>query len=132
MKEVLDTRFLVAHFAPEDETMRRKASEKMRTLRRSGNAVLPTLVLAEFFNQVCQRAGAAVAEATCAALLHSGMDVVPLSAETAQSAGRLRCSHRRVPLGDCIIAAEARIQHGRVITDDPHFREFPDVKVAWI
>jgi len=132
MKEVLDTRLLLAHFAPEDEAMGKRTRERFHALRRSGGGLLPVLVLAEFFQQVCQRAGAAEATAACEALAHGGLKILPLTAEVAMAAGRLRCSHRRVPLGDCIVAAEAVRQEARVISDDPHFREIRGIRTAWI
>ena len=132
MKEVLDTRFLVAHFAPEDDAMRERTTARMRSIRRRGNGVLPALVLGEFFNQVCQRSGRDSAQQICEYLLLSGLDVVPLRPGTAMAAGEIRCAHRRVPMGDCVVAALAQELDGCVVSDDPHFKEIRGLRVGWI
>lgn len=132
MKEILDTRFLVTHFFSDQPRVIEQARSRMRDFRRSGNGVLPTLVLTEFFDQVCRHAGSREATQKCEALMVSGLDIHPLTSEIALAAGRLRCTHRDVPLADCIIAATAEILHGRVVSDDPHFERLRGIRVAWL
>ncbi len=104
----------------------------MRDLRRTGDGVLPTLVLTEFFDQVCRHAGSKEAIQKSEALVASGLDVHPLTSEIALAAGKLRCTHRDVPIADCVIAATAEALRGRVVTDDRHFRRIRGVRVAWL
>lgn len=44
----------------------------------------------------------------------------------------LKCQHRNVPMGDCVIVATAIINNARVISDDPHFDQIKNIKRAWI
>ncbi len=132
MKEVIDTRFLVEHFFATDRKILEGTRAKLRDLRRSGEGIVPAIVLAEFFNLICQRAGGREAAAKCQALVNSGLTVRALSADIALRAGRLRSSHRQIPLADCLIAATAEIEGARVLTDDPHFRQLRTVRVAWV
>ena len=132
MKEILDTRFLITHFFSDDARVVERARSRMRDLRRTGNGVLPTLVLTEFFDQVCRHAGSKEASQKCEALMMSGLEIHTLTPETAFAAGKIRCAHRDVPIADCVIAATAEVLHGRVISDDPHFERIRGARVAWL
>ena len=132
MKEIIDTRFLITHFFGNQPRILESARTKLRNLRRTHQGVLPTLVLTEFFDQVCRHAGARNAEEKCEALIVSGLDIQPLSSEIALAAGRIRCRHRDVPIADCIIAATAMHFGGRVVTDDPHFSKVKGLRRTWI
>ncbi|HKZ63310.1 MAG TPA: PIN domain-containing protein [Thermoplasmata archaeon] len=132
MKEILDTRFLIAHFFSDEPHVLESARARLRNLRRTGNGVLPTLVLTEFFDQVARHAGLREAEEKCEALLVSGLRVQELTTEIALEGGRIRCRHRGVPIADCVIAATAMRLGGRVVTDDPHFPRVKGLRTAWI
>ncbi len=132
MREVLDTRFFIAHLVEGDPRVHDRTRAKLRDLRRRGDGVVPTIVVAEFFDQACRRAGRRDATRMCDAILASGLDVRPLTAAVARAAGALRCGNRDIPLADCVIAATAAQLGGKVISDDPHFRELRGVSVAWL
>lgn len=132
MKEVLDTRFFIAHLVEADPRVHDRTRAKLRDLRRRGDGVVPAIVVAEFFDQVCRRAGRRAATRMCDAILASGLDVRPLTAAVARAAGALRCGTRDIPLADCVIAATAAQLGGKVISDDPHFHELRGVSVAWL
>ena len=132
MKEVLDTRFLLTHFFSDQPRVLERARSRLRDLRRNGNGVLPTLVLTEFFDQVCRHAGSREAAQKCEALLVSGLDIHSLTPEIALAAGKIRCNHRDTPIADCIIAATATTLDGRVVTDDPHFSKVKGLRTVWI
>ena len=132
MKEVLDTRFLLTHFFSDQPRVLERARSRFRDLRRNDNGVLPTLVLAEFFDQVCRHAGSREATQKCEALQMSGLDIYPLTPEIALAAGKIRCSNRDVPIADCVIAATAATLDGRVVTDDPHFSKLKGLRTVWI
>ena len=132
MKEVLDTRFLITHFFSDQPRVLERARTKLRELRRTVNGVLPTLVLTEFFDQVCRNAGSREATEKCEALIVSGLDIQALTAEIALAGGKIRCSHRDIPIADCIIAATALRLGGRVVTDDPHFSKVKGLRTTWI
>ncbi len=132
MREVLDTRFLIECFVPGEPSLVERASERIRNLRRAGSGIIPTIALAEFFYQVCRRAGRKRAEQCAESLISSGLSLFPLTPRTATLAGSLRCELRDVPMADCIIAATALQVRGKIISDDPHFKRFKKVKVDWI
>ena len=132
MREILDTRFLLEHFVSSDAAVLEKTRMKLRELRRAGKGVIPTVVLAEFLDQVCERAGRKEAEEKVESLLVSGLSTYPLTPQIAIVAGGLRCTHRGVPMADCIIAATAIHLNGKVVSDDPHFKQIRQVKCAWI
>ena len=132
MKEILDTRFFVELFFSMDPRVLDRVREKLRDVRRRREGVLPTLVLAEFFDQACRRAGTREASNAWDALLASGLEIHPLTPAIARAAGGLRCRHRGVPMADCVVAATAAELRARVITDDPHFRDLHGIRVAWM
>lgn len=132
MKEILDTRFLITHFFSSQPHVLESARAKLRDLRRTGNGVLPTLVLTEFFDQVCRRAGSREAAEKCESLIVSGLSIQALTSEIALAGGRIRCNNRDVPIADCIIAATAMHLGGRVVTDDPHFSKVKSLRTTWI
>lgn len=132
MKEILDTRFLFEHFVSVEPAIREKTISKLRELRRHGNGILPSVVLAELCDHICRRAGPREARRVADSLLVSGLTIHSLTPAIAIIAGGLRCSHRDIPLADCIIAATAINVGGRVVTNDPHFNRFKQLKVTWI
>ena len=132
MKEILDTRFLIEHFFSDQPRVLESARAKLRKLRRTKTGVLPTLVLTEFFDQVCRHAGSREASEKCESLIVSGLEILPLTSEIALAAGDIRCGHRNVPIADCIIAATALLLAGRVVTDDPHFSRMRGLRTTWL
>ena len=132
MKEILDTRFFIEHFFSSDAEVLERTRKRIRDLRRRGDGVVPVIVVAEFVDQACRRAGRREAREKAEAILQSGLAIEPLRPAVALAAGALRCSHRGVPMADCVIAATADEVRGRVVSDDPHFRQLKGVRVAWL
>lgn len=120
---VLDTTFLILHYFSNDEKVLAKTREILRTYRKLGNkAIVPTIVLAEFFAQTHKRAGREVADKYFSEIGNSGLDIVPFSKEISYHAGVLRAKYQeKVPWGDCIVAATAAQNRAKfVVTEDPH------------
>ena len=132
MIEVLDTRFFMEHFFSTDPAVQEKTRGRIRDLRRRREGVVPLVVVAELVDQVCRRAGRREAELRGQAILSSGLEVRPMDPSTAVAAGILRCSHRRIPLADCILAAVSNQLGGRVVSDDPHFAAIRGTRTAWL
>lgn len=132
MIEVLDTRFFVEHFFSADLGVHEKTRDRIRDLRRRREGIVPLVVVAEFVDQACRFAGRREAVQRAEGVLSSGLEIRPMDPATAIAAGALRCSHRRVPLADCIVATVADRLGGRVVSDDRHFREFKGIRVAWL
>jgi predicted nucleic acid-binding protein len=131
LKEVLDTRFLVEYFSSHTET-KEKASRKLKQLIDRHEGILPTMVIAEITKITCGRQGKDMAESHYQALIQSGLQIQNLTPSIAQQAGLFKCAYQNLPMGDCIIAATATINHARIISDDPHFDNIEQIKRVWI
>lgn len=76
------------------------------------------MVIAEVAKITCSRQGREIAESHYQALIQSGLQIQNLTPPIAQQAGLLKCTHQNLPMGDCIIAATAQVNHARVLSDD--------------
>lgn len=132
MKEVLDTRFLRECFSPSQKDSNQKLAQKLRTLTKNNEGILPTIVIAEITQITCAFQGKDIAKSRCQALIHSGLEIQDLTAEIAQQAGLLKCANQNLPMGDCIIAATALLNRARVLSDDVHFDSIKEIKRTWI
>jgi predicted nucleic acid-binding protein len=120
---VLDTTFLVLHYFSDDEDILTKTRETLRISRKLGNrAILPTIVLAEFYAQTYKRAGKSIADKHFRELVDSGLVIVPLTERISYQAGLLRAKYQeKVPWGDCIVAGTAVQNKAKfVVTEDMH------------
>lgn len=132
MKEVLDTRFLAEYLYSGQAETKQKATRKLKELIAGNEGILPTIVIAEIAKITCQRQGKDMAESRYHALIQSGLQIQNLNPQIAQQAGLLKCAYKNLPMGDCIIAATAIINHARIISDDPHFDIIKETKRVWI
>jgi len=73
-----------------------------------------------------------MAESRYQALVQSGLLIQDLTHEIAKRAGILKSQHKNVPMGDCIIAATAIVNNGKILSDDPHFDIIKEIKRNWI
>jgi predicted nucleic acid-binding protein len=125
---VLDTTFLVLHYFSDDDGVLTKTRETLRVSRKLGNkAILPTIVLAEFYAQTYKRTGREVADKHFSEVVHSGLQIVPL---ISYQAGLLRAKYQeKVPWGDCIVAATALENKAKfVVTEDPHLTDIKEIE----
>lgn len=132
MKEVIDTRFLVEYFNSTDSYIRERAFRKLESLVSRNDGILPTIVIAETVQYTCGRRGKDVAVSHYQALVQSGLEIQSLTPSIAQQAGLYKFVHKNLPMGDCIIAATALLNHARILSDDPHFDIIDEVKRTWI
>jgi predicted nucleic acid-binding protein len=130
--EVLDTRFLSEYFYSTLSEVKAKTTRRLKELVSKNEGVMPTLVVAEIVQITCERRGKDVAESRYQALISSGLQIQDLSSDIARCAGLLKSKYRNVPMGDCIIAATAIVNHGRVLSDDPHFDFIKETSRTWI
>ena len=132
MNEVLDPRFFVEYFYSTDATIRRQTDSKLRLLIKQNRGILPTIVISELVKLTCERKGKEVAQLRYLSLVRSGLRVADLTADVAEKAGLLKCVHKNLPYGDCIIAATTLLSHAKIITDDPHFSAVNNITCAWL
>jgi predicted nucleic acid-binding protein len=112
--------------------VQQKATKKMRDLLLRKEGILPTIVISETIQAVCQKVGKEEAEICYTTITKSGLQIHNLTPSIAKEAGLLRSKHRNVPMGDCIIAATAMANQARILSDDPHFDLIQETKKSWI
>jgi len=94
--------------------------------------ILPTIVIAEITQITCALRGKDMAQSRYQALIQSGLEIQNLTPEIAQQAGIYKCQYSNLPMGDCIIAATAIVNHARILSDDPHFDVIRETKRIWL
>lgn len=132
MKEVVDSRFLVEHFYSAEAETKNKTSRKLRELIQRKEGLLPTIVISETVQIICEKVGKEEAEACYLSLIRSGLQIQNLDQNIAKKAGLLKCQYRNLPMGDCIIASTAIINKAKILSDDPHFDATKEIKRTWI
>jgi len=130
VKEVLDSLF-ATHYASKDPAVLERTRPKLVHLRGGASRPRP-LVVAEVANFVRRMAGRKEALSRVRAIEQHGLEMVPLDGVVARDAGLLRCTHRDVPLADCVIAATAIRAGGLVIPEDPHIARIKGLRVSWL
>lgn len=132
MKEILDTRFLVEYFYSNQVDVKNKIALKLKDMISRNSGILPTIVVVEITQITCEKRGKDMAESRYQALVQSGLLIQDLTHEIAKRAGILKSQHKNVPMGDCIIAATAIVNNGKILSDDPHFDIIKEIKRNWI
>lgn len=132
MKEVIDTRFLREYFFTNQNETKQKTIRKLQDLLAKNEGILPTIVIAEVTQIICQIRGKDVAQSRYQSISQSGLKIQDLTPQIAKQAGFLKCTHKNLPMGDCIIAATAIENHANVLSDDPHFDCIKETKRIWI
>jgi len=132
LKEVIDARFLREYFYSADVEIKGKTDRRLKNLIAKNEGILPTIVIAEIIQITCEIRGKDMAESRYQALIQSGIEIQNLTPPIAQQAGLYKCQYKNLPMGDCIIAATAILNHARIISDDPHFDCITETKRIWI
>lgn len=129
---VLDSRFIMEYFYSDQTETKQKATKKLKDLIQRNEGILPTIVISETVQTVCEHIGKDEAEICYANLTQSGLKIQSLTSPIAKQAGLLRSKYRNVPMGDCIIAATAIANQATILSDDPHFDSIEETKRSWI
>jgi predicted nucleic acid-binding protein len=132
LKAVLDSRFIIEFFYADEPDIKQKAARKLKDLTSRGEGILPTIVISEIVQTICDQIGKEESEICYANLTQSGLKIQSLTAQIAKQAGLLRSKHRNIPMGDCIIAATAIANKAVILSDDPHFDVIGEAKRSWI
>lgn len=132
MKAVLDSRFLIEHYYTTNTETRQKTSRKLRELIQRNEGILPTIVISETIQTVCQKIGKEEAETCYTTITQSGLQIINLTPTIAKQAGLLKCKYKNTPMGDCIIAATAITNQAKILSDDPHYDTITETKRTWI
>ena len=132
MRTVLDTRFLTEHFYSDKNETKQKTARKLRELAQRKEGILPTIAISEIIQITCEKRGKDLAETRYHALMQSGLQIINLTPTIAKQAGLIKCQHKNIPMGDCIIAATAMANQAHILTDDPHFDAVKETKRTWI
>ena len=132
MKEVLDSRFLIEHYYSDNKETRQKTTRKLRNLAQRKEGIVPTIVISETVKTVCEKIGKEEAEICYLDIVTSSLQIQELNSKIAKQAGLLKCQHKNISMGDCIIAATAIANQARILSDDPHFDSINETKRTWI
>ena len=132
MKMVLDSRFIMEYFYSDQTETKQKATKRLKDLIQRKEGILPTIVISETIQTICEKIGKEEAEICYANLTQSGLKIQSLTSPIAKQAGLLRCKYRNIPMGDCIIAATAIANQATILSDDPHFDAIQETKRNWI
>lgn len=132
MRIVLDSRFIMEYFYSDETETKQKAARKVKDIIQRKEGILPTIVISEAVQTICEQIGKEEAEICYANLTRSGLKIQSLNAPIAKQAGLLRSKYRNIPMGDCIIAATAIANQATILSDDPHFDTIQETKRSWI
>jgi predicted nucleic acid-binding protein len=132
LRVVLDSRFIMEYFYSDKNETKQKATKKLKDLIQRKEGILPTIVIGETIQTICEKIGKEEAEICYANLTESGLKIQALTSPIAKQAGLLRCKYRNTPMGDCIIAATALANQATILSDDPHFDSIQETKRSWI
>jgi predicted nucleic acid-binding protein len=129
---VLDSRFVIEYFYSDSNETKQKATKKLKDLIQRKEGILPTIVISEIIQTVCEQIGREEAEICYANLTQGELKIQTLTSAIAKQAGLLRCKYRNIPMGDCVIAATAIVSQAYILSDDPHFDTLQEIKRSWI
>ncbi len=129
---MLDSRFIMEYFYSDKTETKKKATKKLKDLIGRKEGILPTIVISETIQTICEKIGKEEAEICYANLTQSGLKIQSLTSPIAKQAGLLRSKYRNIPMGDCIIAATAMANQAAILSDDLHFEAIHEAKRNWI
>jgi predicted nucleic acid-binding protein len=132
LKTVLDSRFIMEYFYSDKTEIKQRATKKLKDIIQRKEGILPTIVISETIQTICEKIGKEDAEICYASLTQSGLKIQSLTSPIAKQAGLLRSKYRNIPMGDCIIAATAMANQATILSDDPHFDSIQETKRSWI
>ena len=102
------------YFFSDELEIKQKATRKLKDSMQHKEGMLPTIVISETIQTICEQAGKEEAEICYANLTQSGLKIQRLTSAIAKEAGLLGSKNRNIPMGDCIIAATATTSSARV------------------
>ena len=120
------------YFYSDKTEAKQKATKKLKDLIERKEGILPTIVISEIIQTICEKIGKEEAEICYANLTESGLKIQTLTSQIAKQAGLLRSKYRNIPMGDCIIAATAIANQATILSDDHHFEAITETKRSWI
>jgi predicted nucleic acid-binding protein len=120
------------YFYSDKNEIKQKATKKLKELIQRKEGILPTIVISETIQTICEKIGKEEAEICYANLTQSGLKIQNLTPPIAKQAGLLRSKYRNIPMGDCIIAATSIADQATILSDDPHFDSISETKRSWI
>ena len=89
---VLDSRFIMEYFYSDETEAKQKATKKIKDLIQRREGVLPTIVISETIQTICEQIGKSEAEICYANLTQSGLKIQSLTSSIAKQAGCLKAN----------------------------------------
>jgi len=134
LKAILDTRFYFSYHNPENEKIADWSKRVIQKISQGQiKAASSTITITELYNTMGRILGTDAIKIRIASAKSSNIDIIPVTEDIAELAGKITLSTEKIPLADAIIAATAIIHaKGIIITDDEHFQTVKGMKAKWL
>ncbi len=125
-KRLYDTRFFFDYFYSEDTDLVKRLSQEVKSTKEK---LVSVLTIHELHHISMKRSGREVA-ALRSHTISAEFRLVDVDYAIAVQSAELR-STRKMPMADSVIAATAQVNGCTLVSDDPHFKEIPNLKTKW-
>lgn len=134
LKAILDTRFYFSYYNPENKEIATWSKRIIQKISKAQiEAASSTVTVTELYNTMGKILGIDAIKIRIASIKSSNINIIPVTEDIAELAGKTTLDTSKIPLADAIIAATALIHaKGVVVTDDEHFKTIKDIKVKWV
>jgi len=134
LKAILDTRFYFSYYNPENREMAAWSKLIIQKISKGQIKVASSAItVTELYNTMGKILGVDTVKIRIASAKSSNINIIPLTEDIAELAGRITLNTPKIPLADAIIASAALIHaKGVLVTDDEHFKTIKGIKVKWL
>ncbi|MEA2089535.1 MAG: PIN domain-containing protein [Thermoproteota archaeon] len=134
LKAILDTRFYFSYYNPEStETAAWSKRIIQKVCKGKIKAGSSTITITELYSTMGKVLGIEAVKTRIASVKSSNINIIPVTEDIAELAGKTALNTPKIPLADATIAATALIHaKGVVVTDDEHFKTIKGVKTKWL
>ncbi len=122
-----DTRFFFEHYYSNDGSILELTRQELLTKQQK---FISSIVLHDIYKPTLEKDGRSVAGLRTK-LLEKEFKIIAVDATIARISAEYRHKYR-IPLGDSIVAATAKIINVECVTDDEHIRQIKEIKTSWI
>jgi predicted nucleic acid-binding protein len=134
LEAILDTRFYFSYYNPENREMATWSKLIIQKISKGQIKVASsTITVTELYNTMGKILGVDTVKIRIASAKSSNINIIPVTEDIAELAGRITLNTPKIPLADAIIASAALIHaKGVLVTDDEHFKTIKGIKVKWL
>jgi len=134
LKVILDTRFYFSYYNPESRKIADWSKSVVQKISKGQiTAASSTITITELYNTIGKILGTDAIKLRVASAKSSNINIIPVTENIAELAGKITLNTPKIPLADATIAATALIHaKGVVVTDNEHFKTIKGIKVKWL